>query len=451
MAEPLAPPGYTVHESGLLMPVDLRADALSDLASPTAWLLDAFTTGRVHSGQAVSPQSSMGLSAYYACLNVIAQDCAKLPLPIYRELDRGREKERDHPLWDILQYRFNNDMTAYIGRYVMTHHAVGWGNGYGLILRDRSLTRTDGQVTGIYPIHPSRVRVERDSATGELAYDISQVSRFPRDRADVPVRVPASDMIHLKGPTGDGIVGYSMAQIAAESIGMGLAAQEYGASFFGNSSIPTGILSHPGKFKDENAIKALRKRWEGRRNGTAVLEEGLTWTSITIPPEAAQYLETRQFQVLEICRWFRMAPHKIGDLSNAHFTNIEHQAIEYVQDTLMPWLIMIEQELCTKLLSPSDGLYIRHDTRALMRGDSKARSEYYRALFQVAALSPNDIRELEDENPYVGGDEYFLQIQYAPVRKIVDGTAMQPRQARRPASPSEQAAATNGSVMAERE
>ena len=186
MPEPLAPPGYTTHESGLFLPVDLRADALSDLTSPTAWMLDAFTTGRVHSGQAVSPQSSMGLAAYYACLNVIAQDCAKLPLPLYRELDRGREKVREHPLWHILQYRFNTDMTAYIGRYVLTHHAVGWGNGYGLILRDRSFGPTDGQVTGIYPIHPSRVRVERDNATRELVYDISQMTRFPREPGRCP-------------------------------------------------------------------------------------------------------------------------------------------------------------------------------------------------------------------------------------------------------------------------
>ena len=225
---------------------------------------------------------------------------------------------------------------------------------------------------------------------------------------------------------------------------MGLAAQEYGASFFGNSSIPTGILSHPGKFKDANAIKDLRERWEARRNGTAVLEEGLTWSSITIPPEQAQYLETRNFQVLEICRWFRISPHKIADLTNAHHTNIEQQNIEHVTDTLLPWLCMWDQELCTKLLRDEADLYLRHDTRGLLRGDSAARAEYYRALSQIGVLSPNDIREYEDLNPFEGGDEYFLQIQYAPIRKIVDGTARQARQPQRPLSPVDPGASRNG-------
>lgn len=442
MSESTPPPGYTTTDSGLFMPVNLRADALSDLQHPTAWLMDWAGGSRVHSGQAVSPQSSLGLAAYYACLNVIAQDCAKLPLPVLRELDRGREKVRDHRLWAILQRRFNADMTAYVGRYVLTHHAVGWGNGYGLILRDRSMTRTDGQVTGIYPIHPSRVRVSRDGQAGRLLYHIySGTMLDPRAMVST---IPAEDMLHLKGPSGDGLTGYSLAQVAAETIGLGLAAQEFGASFLGNSSVPSGILKHPGKMRDENAVRQLRERWEARRNGTAVLEEGMEFQSLTIPNDQAQYLESRQFSVLEVCRFCRIQPHKIADLSNAHFTNIEHQNIDHVTDTMMPWHRMWEQETEMKLLPDEPDLFVRHDTRALMRGDSKARADYYRALFQVAALSPNDIRELEDENPYEGGDEYFLQIQYAPVRQIVEGTARQPRQVQRPLSPSEPGAHQNG-------
>jgi HK97 family phage portal protein len=447
MPTPVAPPGYTSTESGLLMPVDLRAShfgGTTTTQTPDPWLVDWFGGGgRSHAGVRVSPQGSLALAAYYACLNVIAQDCAKLPLPVLRELEHGREKVRDHPLWRILQHVFNRDMTAYIGRYVMTHHAVGWGNGYGYIVRDRSMTRTEGQVIGIYPIHPARVIPQRDQESGEIVYEVS--NRFTtREPVEVPDVVPASDMIHLKGPSGDGLVGYTVAQIARETLGAALAAQQYGAEFFGHGGQPTGILTHPGKFKTEADIEKLKARWNAAGNGTRVLEEGLTWTSVTIPPEQAQFLETRAFGVLELCRLFRMQPHKIADLTNAHFTNIEHQSIEHIQDTMAPWHRMWEQELAMKLLAEDPALYVRHDVRALLQGDSKARAEYYRTMVMTGIYSPNIVLELEDMDPYDGGDERFMQIQMAPVRKIVDGTARQPRQAQRPVSPSDPGAHRNG-------
>lgn len=445
MSEPNAPPGYTLTDAGLCMPTDLRADATSDLRHPTAWLADWALGGRrVHSGVAVSPQGSMALSAYYACLNVIAQDCAKLPLPVLQELDRGRTKVRTHPLWSILQRQFNADMTAYTGRWTMTHHAVGWGNGYGLILRDRSMTRTDGQVTGIYPLHPSRVWPTRDQDTGAIVYDVRSTGY--RDTQNVPSRIPAADMLHLKGPTHDGLVGYSVCEMAAESLGLSLAAQEYGAAFFGNSAMPSGVLMHPATLKTE-AQEHLKASWNerhggpGRSQGTAVLEEGMTWQAITIPPEQAQFLQTRQFQIPEVARWFRMSLHKIADLTNAHYTNIEQQNVEHVTDTMMPWYVSWEQEIARKLLPEETDLYVKHDTRALLRGDSAARAAYFQAMSQIGAYSPNDVLELEEMNPFEGGDEHFLQIQYAPIRKIVDGTARQPRPAPRPAGATDPALA----------
>lgn len=440
------PPGFTTTDAGLFMPVDLQAVTFggqTNSQTPDPWLVDWFAESRRSSaGVRVSPQGSLALAAYYACLNVIAQDCAKLPLPVLRELDRGREKVRTHPLWRILQRVYNPDMTAYIGRYVMTHHAVGWGNGYGYILRDRSMTRREGRVVGIYPIHPARVHPKRDEASGEIEYQVyNRLST--NDPIEIPEIVPASDMIHLKGPSGDGLVGYSIAQLAAESLGLSLAAQHYGAEFFGESAIPTGILTHPGKMTEEGVTK-LRKAWEARRNGTAVLEEGLAFQQLTIPPEQAQFLTTRQFQVLEIARWFRMSPHKIQDLSNSHYNNVEHQNIDHVTDTMLPWYRAWESEIEMKLLDDTPDLFVRHDTRALLRGDSQARSEYYKAMFAVGAYSPNDIRELEDMSPVEGADSHFLQIQYAPIDKIVNGTARQPRPARRPLSPNDQAVSTNG-------
>lgn len=436
MSEPTPPPGFTAMPSGLLMPVDLQAASphfgdVTNSQTPSPWLVDWFQGGAPsRAGVRVSPHSSMSLAAYYACLRVIAEDCAKLPLVVYERKERGREKAADHWLWPILQEHFNDDMTAYTGREVMSHHAPGWGNAYGYIIRDRSMTRREGQVEGIYPLHPSRVRPERDPDTGGIRY---RVYRAVGNRTvqDVPELVPARDMLHLKNLGPDGLVGYSMAQIAQESLGLSMAAQTYGAAFFGNSGMPSGILKHPGRLGAEGR-QNVKQAWDeryggpGGAGGTAVLEEGMSWEAISIPPEQAQFLQTRAFQIREICRWFRMQPHKIADLADAHHTNIESQNIEHVVDTMMPWHVRWEQEINRKLLAGTP-YYVKHDVRALLRGDSQARSEYYRALFMVGAYSPNDILELEDMNPYEGGDERFLQIQYAPVRKIVDGTARQPR------------------------
>ncbi len=446
MPDMAAPPGYTLTESGLALPTELRASHFGDVTNsqtPSSWLIDwAQGSRRTHAGLRVSPQSSMALSTYYACIRVISEDAGSLPLQVLERLERGRRKAVEHWLWPIVHDEFNPDMTAMTGREVLYHHALGWGNGYGLILRDRSMSRREGEVTGIYPLHPARVRPYRDKDTGELAYEIYQ-GYLPRDAPDIPEEVPAADMIHIKGLGPDGLVGYSLAQLAAESLGLSLAAQDYGASFFGNHGVPSGILKHPQKLSKEGQ-QLLKDSWQARGpNEVAVLEEGMTWEKVTIAPNDAQFLETRIFQVEEICRWFRVPLHMVQHLADAKYANIEQQAIDYVVGCLTPWLVRGEQELNRKLLKGTP-YYVKHDVRGLLRGDQAARAEYYKALFAVGAYSPNDIREIEDFNPYDGGDEYFLQIQYAPVRKIADGSARQPRPAPRPLSPQDTTAHRNG-------
>jgi len=446
-ASPAPPAGYTTSPSGLLVPTTLRADAVSDLRSPSAWAQSWARGPRVVSRVPVSPQTSLALATYYACLNIIAQDCAKLPLPVYEELDRGRRKAREHPLWQVLQYRFNDDMTAYVGRWLMTHHAVGWGNGYGLILRHRSLDagQGEGEVTGIYPIHPARVLPMRDS-TGALVYHVYRGTRL-LDRAE-PTVVPAEDMLHLKGPSSDGLRGWSICEIAAESLGLSLAAQEYGAAFFGNSAQPSGVLEHPGRLGDM-AARHLKESWlethsgPGRSQGVAVLEEGMKFTPIAIPPEQAQFLQTRQFQVPEVARWFRMGLQKLAAMEHLHYNNMEHANLDHVTDTMQPWYVAWEQEIWVKLLHGTD-YYVKHDTRALLRADHAARAAYYQALTQIGAYSINEVRELEDFNPIDGGDLHYLQIQYAPLEEIANGTARRARAVPPPLSPDAHTASRNG-------
>lgn len=449
MAEmPLPPQGYTITDSGLFVPQGIQASASSDVRHPTAWLSEMLGGGRFASRVFVSPATSLGLSTYYACIRAIAEDCAKLPLQVFERLGRGRRRAAEHWLWRILHDQFNDDMTAFTAREVMTHYALGWGNGYGLILRDQSMTARDGEPMGIYPIHPARVRVSRDSKRQRLLYSIES-SLYGRERGDFPVVIDMADMLHIRGPSPDGLMGYSIAQIAAESLGLSLAAQSYGANFFGNSGRPGGVLSHPGKLSDTARVN-LRESWERAHSGpenagkTAILEEGITWAAISIPPEQAQFLETRAFQVREVARWFRMPLSKIADLSDAKWANIEQQNIDYVVDTLTPWLVRWEQEIQMKLLPDDSAYYAKHNVNSLLRGDMQARSEYYRTMIANGIYSPNEVREFEDMNAYEGGDNYFMQLNMAAVPDIVNGTARQRRAVRTRGAAMEESVARNG-------
>lgn len=377
----------------------LLASAVSDLRHPTAWLVDAVSGRSTSTGERVSPETAQTIPAYFAAIRVVSEDVAKLPLIVYKRLEpRGKDRAPDHPVYRLLHKAPNPEMSSFAFREVLTQHALSWGNGYAEIVRDGSGTPTE-----VWPIHPSRVRAMRED--GVLRYDVRE------DQGWVPV--DPYNMLHIHGPGGDGVSGLSMAQLLAESIGVSLATQRYAAAFFGNNSSPGGILSHPTRLSPE-ATQNLRKSWEERHGGSAnvgrvaILQEGMTWQSISIPNEDAQFLETRRFQVEEIARAFRIPPHMIGDLSKATFSNIEQQALEYVQNTLMPWLVRWEQEVSRKLFDAADDEHFaEHLVTSLLRGDQAARSAFYSTLFNIGSLSPNDIRELENMNPVEGGDEYF--------------------------------------------
>lgn len=382
----------------------LAADtSVSDLTNPRYWLTDWANGNATASGERVTATTSMALSAYYACIRVIAEDVAKLPLKVFRELKpRGKEVVKDHPAYRLLHTEPNPDMTAMTFRQTLTAHALGWGSGYAEIQRTQG-----GDPMAFWPIHPSRATVlVPKTQGGTVMYQVKN------DDGTVSL-IPKESMLHIPGLGPDGYHGYSVAAIGAESLGLALAAQRYGATFFSNGASLSGVLEHPGELKPE-AKDYLRTSWAQMYSGasntgkTAVLEEGMKFNKISIPPEEAQFIESRQFAVEEVCRWFRVGPHKIQHLLRATFNNIEMMAIEHVGDTLMPWLIRWEQEADRKLLR-DDELYSKHVVQALLRGDSVARTSSYASRFNSGSLSQNDIRELEDENP-IGpeGDVYYV-------------------------------------------
>jgi HK97 family phage portal protein len=361
------------------------------------------------SGVSISPEKSLTLSTYFACVRNIAEDISKLPLKVYSERpDGGKDTRKDHPLYRLLHDQPNPEMASQTFRETLTAWALGWGNGIAVI------ERAGTKVVALWPKHPSFVAIKRD-AEGDIVYVVREPNKAPAvyDRSEV---------FHLRG-LGSDVSGYPISYLARESVGLGLAAQNFGAAFYGNGAMPGGVLEHPAKLSPE-AHKRLRESWESVHQGAenahkiAVLEEGMKFGKMSIPPEEAQFLESREFQTEEICRWFRMPPHKAGHLKRATFSNIEHQGIEYVSDTLMPWGKRWESEVKMKLMAENEpGLYAEHSYTSLLQADSLARAQFYTSQFQVGALSPNEIRALENRNPIEDGDKHFVQLNLTTLEK----------------------------------
>lgn len=365
-------------------------------------------TPRSSSGVVVTEESLLGLAAYFAALRAISEDVGKLPLRIYEEIQpRGKQMRRDHPVWFLLNKRPNPNMSAISFRETLTQHALGWGGGYAEIVFE-SMTNTPA---ALWPLNPRNVEPDLDD-DGEVVY------RVRRDAGGERV-LPSWRVLHVKGLGWDGIRGYSIAKFARESLGSALAAQEFAGTFFGRGTQVGGVLKHPNTLSDR-ARQALQESIEAKYAGpenahrVMVLEEGMEFEQTSIPPEDAQMLESQQFSVEDIARWFRIPPHKLQHLLRSTFSNIESQNIEYVVDCLLPWLVRWEQEIDAKLFGTQRELEAEHLVDELLRGDMKARAESNKALFMIGALSQNDVRERENLNPIDGGDQYFVPVNMAP-------------------------------------
>jgi len=421
MIDTSLPPGYESLKSGLLVPTTIKADALSDIRHPTAWLLDWSHSGSTLAGISVNHQSALGLPTYYACIRAISEDLGKVPLITYRRLQpRGKERAPDHPLYTLLHDTPNEDMEALTFRETLTAHALAWGNGYAEIARD-----SRGEAQAMYPIHPSRVFVRRDE-DGRVVYDVFGTEQIPGAQRTIVHRLRSENVLHIRGLGAEGLMGYSVLTLARESLGLSLAAQHYGAAFFGNGAHIGGVLEHPQVLTD-TALQHLRESWREMYSGPdkvgtpAILEEGMKWSPISLPPEQAQFLATRTFQRRDIASWFRMPLHKVQDMADASYNNIEHQSLDYLTDTMMPWFVRWEQQIQRKLFRNDVEYFAEHLVIGLLRSDQKARSAFYRTLFNLAAISPNEIRELENMNS-IGpdGDTYFIAVNnLMPIQHII--------------------------------
>lgn len=356
-------------------------------------------SARTGSGMRVSPDSALRLAAVYACVRILAETMASLPLVVYqRRADGGKDKVTDHWLYRLMAKRPNRFQNPFEWREMLQGHLALRGNAYNQII-----TNPRGEIIELMPIHPDRVKIEL-LPSGEYRYRVT-------DRSGTEVILPRGEVWHLRGLSSDGLMGMSPIELARENLGMALAAQDYGARFFANDAKPTGgWIEFPGTFKDNEAKKVFRESYQQAQSGAnrgkvLVLENGMKFHEVGVTNKDAQFLELRKFQITDIARLFRVPPHMIADLERATFSNIEQQSLEFVMHTMTPWAERWEASIESELLLEGDDIEIEFDFANLMRGDAASRSSYYQSGIQNGWLTRNEARIAENLNPIDGLDQ----------------------------------------------
>ncbi len=372
-------------EDRSLRDISVYSDAINSLVS----LANVSTT----SGQSINERTAISIITVFAAIRNIADDIAKMERGVFRKLTRGKLQVFDHPMHRLICQSPNPEMGCMDFFRALMGGALLFGNGYAEIIRDRYT----GEPLHAYPIHPWRVRVLRD-AMGMLYYSL-----------DGCRRVEIGNMLHIKNFGTNGILGIMTIRSAKEGLGLLSALESYGASFFGNGALPKGVFYSDGPLSEEGREDYLKKwnnkyRGAGRGNSAAILPHGFKFQTIASQNNDGQFLETRAFQLLEVCRLYRLPPHKLMDVSKGTMNNMEQQNGEYVQDCLMSWVVQIEEELSRKLKRPEEvDIFPKFLVRSFFRGDMKARQEFYASGIQWGYLSPDDVLEMEDKNPRADG------------------------------------------------
>lgn len=356
-----------------------------------------------YSGKSVNEFSAMNIATVWACQRVISESAAMLPLHLMQSGTSGRRVAGEHPLDWVLYREPNPNMSALRLRQTLTAHVVTWGNAYARKVR-RGGTK---QTIGLWPLTPDMVTPNEDHF---------KVLRLHQE----PERVARDEMFHLPGHGFDGLRGYSVVSMARQSLGLAAVQDEYAGKFFAQGGRRPYLLKKPMPFKTDQDYQAFVAKWEQAYTGSGgfhkapILEGAMELQELGMPLQDMQLLEARQYSVPEICRWFRISPHLVGDLSRATFSNIEHLGLEFVQQTLMYWLCLWEQEIERQLLTEGEKgrYYAKHNVSALLRGDFQSRMAGYATGLQNGFMSPDDVRELEDWDPLPNdaGAAYHIQL-----------------------------------------
>jgi HK97 family phage portal protein len=378
---------------------------------------------RQPSGVYVDPDTALQNATVWACVQYLTKAVAQLPWRVMRDsANGGADVAASHPVDWLLHHRPCPDLGSFSWRQAMLGTALTWGNAYAEIEWDNR-----GVAYALWPIHPSRVNVRRGE-DGRLEYEVWNRGGN--------VVLPAADVFHVRG-FGDGAVGFNVIEYAAQSIGWARATEIFGAAFFGEGINPSLIVESPNALSPEARsflLAELKKLYGGPRGEkTMVLDAGIKANKLTMAPDEAQFVETRQHQVEEICRWFGVPPHKVMHLLRATFSNIEHQSIEVVVDSVTPWVKVFEEEANYKLFGQANraGFYTKMNLRGLLRGDATSRAQLYSAMFGMG-MTINQILALEDMNG-IGpdGDVPFVSNNVQTLERAIRGEPTAP--AERPA------------------
>ena len=354
-------------------------------------------------GVTVTPETALTVSTVWACRKAISEDLAALPLSVFEDLDPGKKRALNHPLYDVLHDSPNARQTSVEWLADMIGYLLMWGNGYNRIIEGPR-----GFADQLEPLHPARMEKVELLDTGRLRYTYRQ----PDGRQKI---YNQDEIFHIRGPSDDGIVGMSVVRLARESFGLGMATEQFGARLFSQGAVQRGMLTHPGKLTP-TAQKQLKEQWNSKvaglnnAHGTVVLEEGMKWEQVGMTNEDSQFLGTRGFQVEEIARWFGVPLSRIQHTEKATTwgTGIEQMQIGYVIHTLLPWAVRIEQAIRRDLIIVPQKFFVKFNFDALLRGDQKTRYESYRNAITTGWMDRNEARQLEDMNPREGLSELLV-------------------------------------------
>ena len=372
----------------------------TSLSNPAAWLTGLFGTSKT--GVQVSEDNALTFSAVYAAVRIISETIASIPLNVYVYDGETRVIAREHPIQKLLAHTPNTVSSSFTFRESMAANLVLHGNAYAKIEFNAA-----GRPISLTPLNPMLVEVK--IVDGEKVYVFNEKTTY----LDY-------EIIHVVGLSFNGLTGKSPLTVAREAVAIGLAAQEYGARFYSNGANTGGIITAPGRLSID-AINRLKQSWNrangglSNSHGTAILEEGMKYEKIGLDPEAAQFLQSRKFQVNEIARIFRIPPSYLADLENSSTrANVEQQAITFVRDCVTPYVRRFEVEFNRKLFREDEPNYYAYFTmEGLMRGDLQGRYQAYATARQWGWLSVNDIRDLENLNPVEGGNVYLQPLNMA--------------------------------------
>lgn len=357
------------------------------------------------SGVTVSTETAQRFASVGSCVRVLSDDVAHLPLILFKMDGQSRLPDRKHPLYSLLKDRPNEWMTSFDWRKIKQRDLLFRGVAYSLVVRDLR-----DRPIELIRLHPDRVTPKQDDRTMVVTYEYTR----PDGRR---VTLQQKDVFVVRYATDDGVTPLSPIALFRETIGDGVALRKHGSMFFGNGAKPLGLLETEGSFRTPEDRRALREDFESLYAGpnnahrVAILDNGLKYKPVSISMEDAQYLEARKFNRSEVAGIFGVPLHKIGDLERATFSNIEHQSIAYVTDSLTPWLVNWEQAIKRDLLNGDSDRFVKFNVNALLRGDTKSRAEARQIERRNGIISANEWRESEDLNPREdeGGGKYIIE------------------------------------------